>query len=140
MPACRECAGRDLAFSRASAAVCHEGPARALVDRLQVPRTCGRSPPSSRCAPPPRSRSSSSAPEGAGAGLVVTSVPAHRDHRLDRGFDLAESVARRLARDSSLTAPLLRRTRHGARQSGLGKAARAANVHHAFALREPGFG
>ena len=74
-------------------------------------------------------------------GLVVTSVPAHRAHRLDRGFDLAESLARRLARDAGLTyAPLLRRTRHGARQSGLSKAARAANVHHAFALREPGFG
>ena len=74
-------------------------------------------------------------------GLVVTSVPAHRGHRLDRGFDLAESFARLLARDAGLTyAPLLRRTRHGARQSGLARAARAANVHHAFALREPGFG
>ena len=75
------------------------------------------------------------------AEAVVTSVPAHRDHRLDRGFDLAESLARRLAREAGLAyAPLLRRVRHGARQSGLDRAARAANVHHAFALREAGFG
>jgi competence protein ComFC len=68
-------------------------------------------------------------------------VPAHRDHRLERGFDLAESFARRLARDAGLTyAPLLRRVRHGARQSGLDRASRAANVHHAFALRDGGFG
>ena len=50
-------------------------------------------------------------------------------------------MSRDLARDAALTyAPLLCRTRHGARQSGLARAARAANVHHAFALREPGFG
>ena len=68
---------------------------------------------------------------------VVTWVPAHRDHRLERGFNQAESLARRLARDAGLPyAPLLRRVRHGARQSGLDRAARAANVHDAFALRE----
>ena len=72
---------------------------------------------------------------------IVTSVPAHRDHRLERGFDLAEALARRLARDAGLPyAPLLRRVRHGARQSGLDRASRAANVHHAFALREGGIG
>ena len=47
----------------------------------------------------------------------------------------------RLARDAGLTyAPLLRRVRHGARQSGLDRASRAANVHHAFALRDGAFG
>jgi len=140
MPACRECAGRDLAFTAASAAYCYDGPARALVtackfralrslaDELAV-----------RAAP-----AFAGAVRGAGAGgaeVVVTSVPAHHDHRRDRGFDLAESLARRLAADAGLAyAPLLRRVRHGARQSGLSRAARAANVHQAFALREPGFG
>ncbi len=141
MPACRECAGRDLAFSSASAAFCYVGPARALVTACKFRALRSLSTELALRAAPAFAEFIASMPEGAGAGLVVTSVPAHRDHRLDRGFDLAESVARRLARDSSLTyAPLLRRTRHGARQSGLGKAARAANVHHAFALREPGFG
>ena len=137
MPACRECAGRDLAFSSASAAFCYDGPARALVtackfralrsltDDLAVARGAGVRGGRLR----------------AGDGAVVTSVPAHRDHRLERGFDLAESFARRLARDAGLTyAPLLRRVRHGARQSGLDRASRAANVHHAFALRDGGFG
>jgi predicted amidophosphoribosyltransferase len=133
MPACRECAGRYLAFSSASAAFCYEGPARALVtackfralralaDELAVRAAPAFAPVAAR----------------AGAGAVVTSVPAHRDHRLDRGFDLAESLARRLAAEAGLTyAPLLRRVRHGSRQSGLDKASRAANVHHAFALGE----
>ena len=40
------------------------------------------------------------------------------------------------ARPGVSYAPLLRRVRHGARQSGLDRAARAANVHDAFALRE----
>jgi ComF family protein len=145
MPACRECAGRELAFSSASAAFCYDGPARALVTackfralRSLAVELAVRAAPA--FAEAVRGADQGEAPGGA-LGLVVTSVPAHRAHRLDRGFDLAESLARRLARDSGLTyAPLLRRTRHGARQSGLSKAARAANVHHAFALREPGFG
>ena len=99
---------------------------------------CARSPTTSRRARRRRSRPS---PLGPAPSAVVTSVPAHRDHRLERGFDLAESFARRLARDAGLTyAPLLRRVRHGARQSGLDRASRAANVHHAFALRDGGFG
>jgi predicted amidophosphoribosyltransferase len=135
MPACRECVGRELAFSSASAAFCYDGAARALVTackfralRALADELAARAAPAFA---PVAAR--------AGAGAVVTSVPAHRDHRLDRGFDLAESLARRLAADAGLTyAPLLRRVRHGSRQSGLDKAARAANVHHAFALREGG--
>ncbi|NLE21284.1 MAG: ComF family protein [Actinobacteria bacterium] len=135
MPACRECAGRDLAFSSASAAFCYDGPARALVTackfralRTLADELAGRAAPA--FAP---------VAAQAGAGAVVTSVPAHRDHRLDRGFDLAESLARRLAADAGLAyAPLLRRVRHGSRQSGLDRASRAANVHGAFALREGG--
>lgn len=137
IPVCRECAGRGLAFSDASAAFCYDGAARALVTacKFRALRSLANEL-AARAAPafaPVAAR--------AGAGAVVTSVPAHRDHRLDRGFDLAESLARRLAADAGLTyAPLLRRVRHGSRQSGLSKAARAANVHHAFALREGGLG
>ena len=68
---------------------------------------------------------------------LVTWVPGHRDHQLERGFNQAERLARGFARRAGLPyAPLLRRTRHGARQSGLHRAARAANVKGAFALRE----
>ncbi len=145
MPACRECAGRELAFSSASAAFCYDGAARALVTACKFRALRSLAAELAVRAAPAFAQAVEAAaeeeePEDLG-GLVVTSVPAHRDHRLDRGFDLAESLARRLARDAGLTyAPLLRRTRHGARQSGLTRAARAANVHDAFALREPGFG
>jgi competence protein ComFC len=135
MPACRECAGRDLAFSAASAAFCYEGPARALVTACKFRALRSLTGDLAERAAP----AFAAAAARAGAGAAVTSVPAHRDHRSDRGFDLAESLARRLARDAGLTyAPLLRRVRHGARQSGLDRASRAANVHHAFALREGG--
>ncbi len=152
LPACRECAGRDLAFTAASAAFCYDGPARDLVTACKfralgslTDDMAGRAAPAFAAAAARAGAAAhvgARAPAGrAGQNVVVTSVPAHRVHKLDRGFDLAESIARRLARDAGLTyAPLLRRVRHGARQSGLDRASRAANVHHAFALREGDFG
>ena len=143
-PGCRECAGRELAFVSASAAYCYEGPARALVTACKFRALRSMADDMARRAAPAFAAAvgaQAAAASGTGAMPLVTSVPAHRDHRLERGFDLAEALARRLARDSGLTyAPLLRRVRHGARQSGLDRAARAANVHHAFALKEGGFG
>lgn len=135
MPACRECAGRELWFSSASAAFCYEGPARALVTACKFRALRSLADELAVLAAPAFAATAAQA----GADVVVTSVPAHRDHRLERGFDLAESLARRLADEAGLTyAPLLRRVRHGSRQSGLDKATRAANVHQAFALREGG--
>jgi ComF family protein len=139
-PACRECAGRDLAFAAASAAFCYDGPARALVTackfralRSLADDLAGRA-----------ATAFAAAALAAGADgfeVVVASVPAHRDHRAQRGFDLAEALARRLAAEAGLPyAPVLRRVRHGSRQSGLSRAARAANVHQAFALQESAFG
>ena len=73
---------------------------------------------------------------GGVAGVdLVTCVPVHRDRRLERGFDQAALLARRLADVAGLPfASLLVRTRRGRRQSGLGAAERAANVHEAFRL------
>ncbi len=150
MPACRECAGRGLAFTAASAAFCYDGPARALVTACKFRALRSLTDDMARRAAPAFAAAAlrAAAPAlleprrstEADGGVVVTSVPAHRGHKLDRGFDLAESLGRRLARDAGLAyAPLLRRVRHGARQSGLDRAARAANVHHAFALREEEF-
>jgi len=152
MPVCRECAGRGLAFTAASAAFCYDGPARALVTackfralRSLTDDMAGRAAPAFAATAARAGATAVAGADGPAArtheDVVVTSVPAHRVHKLDRGFDLAESFARRLAGDAGLAyAPLLRRVRHGARQSGLDRASRAANVHGAFALQENGFG
>ena len=143
MSSCRECRGRGLWFVSASAAFAYEGPARALVTackfrayRSLVDEMVDRAGP--RFAAVAESLVGAgpggSSPEG---GTLVTWVPGHRDHTLERGFNQAELLARGLARHAGLSAaPLLRRLRHGARQSGLGRAQRAANVHGSFALRE----
>jgi len=50
-------------------------------------------------------------------------VPGHRDHQMERGFNQAELLGRGFARRAGVPyAPLLRRVRHGARQSGLDRA------------------
>ncbi len=130
---CPECGGRELGFAAASAAFVYEGPARELVTackfralRSIVQEMVERAGPAfvAACGDDP-------------AGLLITWVPGHRGHSLERGFNQAELLARGLARTADVPyAPLLRRTWHGARQSGLDRAARAANVEHAFALRE----
>ena len=128
---CPECGGRDLAFRAAAAAFTYEGPAKALVTackfralRSLADDMVGRASPAFAAA--------------VASGIdVVTWVPGHRDHQLERGFNQAELLGRGFARCAGVPyAPLLRRVRHGARQSGLGRAARAANVRDAFALRE----
>ena len=131
---CPECGGRELAFSTATAAFAYTGPARDLVTackfralRSIVDEMVGRAGPAFVAACGGLS----------GPDVLVTWVPGHRDHSLERGFNQAELLARGLARTAQVSyAPLLLRVRHGARQSGLDRAARAANVHDAFALRE----
>ena len=126
---CRECAGRDLAFSGAAAAFVYAGPARALVTACKFRAFRSIAAEMTALAAPAFGAAC------AGADLV-TWVPGHRDRSLERGFNQAELLGRGLARSAGLpAAPVLRRTRHGARQSGLDRAARAANVEHAFALR-----
>ncbi len=126
---CRECAGRDLAFSGAAAAFVYAGPARALVTACKFRAFRSIAAEMTALAAP------AFVAACAGADLV-TWVPGHRDRSLERGFNQAELLGRGLARSAGLAAaPVLRRTRHGARQSGLDRAARAVNVEHAFALR-----
>ena len=126
---CPECGGRELAFRSAAAAFTYEGPAKALVTACKFRAL--------------RSLADDMVARGtpafvAASGVeLVTWVPGHRDHQLERGFNQAELLARGFARRAGVTyAPLLRRVRHGARQSGLDRAGRAANVRDAFALRE----
>jgi predicted amidophosphoribosyltransferase len=156
-PACAECGGRDLAFSAATAAFVYEGPARALVTacKFRSLRSLARemavlAGPAFVAACGGETAGPAGAPVGPGAGpaalargaavadpgLAVTWVPAHRTRTVERGFDQAELLARELAGLTALpAAPLLRRTRATARQSGLHGAERAANVSDAFQLR-----
>ena len=139
---CRECRERTLWFVTAGAAFTYDGAAKALVTackfrayRSVVDEMVGLARPAfaaaaARLGDDPWARA-------ADPKLLVTWVPGHRDHVLERGFNQAEGLARGLARATGLPcAPLLERVRHGARQSGLGRHARAANVSQSFAVRE----
>jgi ComF family protein len=128
---CPECGARDFAFRSAGAAYTYEGAAKALVTACKFRALRSLTDEMALRAAP------AFAAHAAPRAELVTWVPGHREHALERGFNQAELFARRLARDAGLPyAPLLRRVRHGARQSGLDRASRAANVRDAFALRE----
>jgi ComF family protein len=132
---CPDCGGRELAFTSAAAGFVYEGPARALVTACKFRALRSLADEMARRAEP--AFAAAAPADGPADALLVTWVPGHRDHTLERGFNQAELFARALARRRALAyAPLLRRVRHGARQSGLDRAARAANVRDAFALRE----
>jgi ComF family protein len=140
---CPECEGRELAFSSAAAAFVYAGPARALVTackfrafRSIASEMTALAAPAFVAACGGAAAAAAATAEPAAAGLV-TWVPGHRERSLERGFNQAELLGRGLARAAGLpAAPLLLRTRHGARQSGLDRIARATNVEDTFALRQ----
>jgi predicted amidophosphoribosyltransferase len=67
------------------------------------------------------------------AADVIAYIPPDGARQLQRGHHPAERLARELGRRWCLeTAPLLERTRPGARQTGLARAERRANVRGAF--------
>ncbi len=130
--ACRECRGRGLAFGSARAAFLYEGPARRLVTSCKFRALRSLTAEMARLA----EVSFAGAVEALGGRAavdLVTCVPVHRERDLERGFDQAALLGRRLAAAADLPfASLLVRTRRGRRQSGLGVLDRAANVHGAF--------
>ncbi len=132
---CRECRGRDLAFASARAAYLYQGPARRLVTACKFRSLRSLTAEMAELSRPAFERALVLA-AGAGGGVdLVTCVPVHRERDLERGFDQAALLARRLAAGAGLPyAPLLVRRRRGRRQSGLGAAARAENVREAFRL------
>jgi len=136
---CPECGGSELAFSGAGAAFVYEGPARALVTACKFRALRSIAAEMTALAAPAFAAACGLGPgPGATAPVdLVTWVPGHRERSLERGFNQAELLGRGLARSAGLpAAPLLVRTRHGARQSDLDRDARAANVADAFALRQ----
>ncbi len=70
---------------------------------------------------------------------VVIAVPLHETRRRERGYDQAALLAAALARELGVPYAdgVLVRTRATAAQSGLGAAARRANLRAAFRLNEP---
>jgi competence protein ComFC len=135
--ACRECRGRDLAFGSARAAFLYTGPARSLVTACKFRSLRSLAAEMAALAAAPFGEAVAAAGRPPGGIAVVTCVPVHRDRDLERGFDQAALLGRRLAAAAGLPfAPLLVRARKGRRQSGLGAADRAANVADAFRLDE----
>jgi ComF family protein len=134
LPECRECRGRGLAFASARAAFLYEGPARRLVTSCKFRALRSLTAEMAVLAGASFERVVA-ALGGPAAVDLVTCVPVHRDRDLERGFDQAALLGRRLAAAADLPfAPLLVRTRRGRRQSGLGAAERAANVRSAFTV------
>jgi len=133
---CRECRGRRLAFASARAAFVYEGPARRLVTACKFRALRPLVAEMAALAEPAFGRTVA-ALQGAGGVGLVTCVPVHRERDLERGFDQAALLGRRLAEAAGLPfVPLLERVQRGRRQSGLAAADRADNVRDAFRLRD----
>ncbi|MGZ4199145.1 MAG: double zinc ribbon domain-containing protein, partial [Thermoleophilia bacterium] len=90
---CRECRGRDLAFATARAAYLYEGPARRLVTTCKFRSLRSLVAEMADLAEVPFRQ----AVAALGGVDLVTWVPVHRDRDLERGFDQAALLGRRLA-------------------------------------------
>ncbi len=90
---CRECRGRDLAFATARAAYLYEGPARRLVTTCKFRSLRSLVAEMADLAEVPFDRPW----WRSAASIWSTWVPVHRDRDLERGFDQAALLARRLA-------------------------------------------
>lgn len=120
--ACARCKARPPSYSLARSAARYEGCARDALIAFKVrgERRAAREMAARMVAVAPRAD-------------LVTFVPATRRALVERGFNPAEELARRVARGLGLRcAPLLRKARETRDQSALGRAARARNVAGAF--------
>jgi predicted amidophosphoribosyltransferase len=135
------CPAAAAAFDRAWAPLAHEGTARALVHALKFQAALpvaalmaahmAANLPADFRRPPPR--------PPAAPVLAVVPVPAHRRRLRRRGFDPAALIAAALAARAGLPlSACLRRTDHGHRQVGAGRAARrSAGRFAAVAIADP---
>ena len=121
-------------IDRVVAAWAYEGAARALVLRLKLSAR--------RTAAPILAAGITSALARTGSrATVVTWVPGHRPDMRARGFDHGELLARTVAARLGLPArALLTRIGSTADQTGLGAAARRANLAGAFGARPGAYG
>ncbi len=155
---CAECLLRRPAFDGAYAAGLYRDPLRAIIHRLKyrngrrlVPYLADLMGEALRQGAPASGATQAACAAGGdmyawraqtaaeGAFDVVTFVPMHRRKQKERGYNQAELLAKEVARGLGLeAAPLLRRTRSGAAQTGLALRARRENVRGAFEAREEG--
>jgi ComF family protein len=117
-------------FDRARAVVRYEGPGRALVHRLKYGDGL-------HLVPAMSAWMARAGAELAADADIVVPVPLHRFRLWRRRFNQAASLARPIAERASrpLLTDALRRVRSTAPQPGLTRKERAANLHHAFAVK-----
>jgi predicted amidophosphoribosyltransferase len=124
---CVECAGRRLAFARARSALVYDVRARPLVSAWKERGRRDLAPVLAVIVAEVLARP---------AADVITFVPGDRERGRARGHVPAERLARALSGLWEVPVePLLGRTGHAARQAGLPRGERSANVRRAFAAR-----
>ena len=135
---CRECRGRELAFATARAAYLYDGPARRLVTACKFRALRSLAGEMADLARLPFEQTVAALGGVAGVDLV-TCVPVHRERDLERGFDQAALLGRRLADGAGLPFASLSRAhaprppaerarrRRARRQRALGIQARRQN-------------
>ena len=126
---CRECAGRRIAFDSARAGFAYAGTLRPFLRRW---KEGGLRPLAPLAAELLAGRVARPAVD------VITYIPPDGDRSLRRGHHPAEGLARGLGGVWGIeVVPLLVRTRHVSRQTGLPLAERRRNVRGAFAAAGP---
>ena len=124
---CAECAGRRVSFRTARAAVAYDGPARALVSAWKERGL-------RRLAETAGDLVAETVPRPHADGLAF--IPGDPERTLWRGQNTAEALARALAvRWELAVLDVLDRTGQTAKQRGLSRSARRANVRGSFATR-----
>ena len=127
---CLDCRGRSFAFARAVGAVAYRGLARKLVRRMKINRQAYLAGHFARWL-------ARRLKDEQIAADLATCVPDRWSGRVRRGFNPADEIARRVAKDLGLgyEPRLLRRVRRTPRQVELTRAARLANPVGVFAVR-----
>lgn len=126
---CPECVGHEVAFVRARSAFVYEGVARRLVAAFKFQ--------GKRAVAPLMAELSGAAfaqlVESMGE-VVVTWVPSHRSTERSRGYNQAEVLARRLAKQVGglHAAPLVKKTAQTRHQQALSREGRQSNLRGAF--------
>jgi predicted amidophosphoribosyltransferase len=129
---CRECAGRRLAFSSASAAHAYAGPAVPFVRAWKERGLRRLAPLAAELVLAQLERP---------AADVITYIPPDRVRQLERAAHPAQALASELGtRWGLLCEPLLERTRVTRRQASLPLALRGGNVRNLFAATGETFG
>ena len=128
---CGPCQTEPPPFTRARAAAVYDGPVAAAVKRFKFERQMAHLPVLQHWLQRPRCL------ELVAAADLIIPVPLHRRRLQQRGFNQALLLARAFP-EARLGRETLVRVRYTAPQIGLNPKERRDNVHHAFAVPQPG--